>query len=208
MVQVANEIRMQDSTVLETAFKVFLTKLFAPKLIGRTTTSAPCVPPLLEIKATLGATKLSLVIDTGAAVSILPKKLLAGVTVNPTPVSLSTASGTPIKCYGQANVDLQVPCLRRSFNWNFVVADTTHPLIGIDFLSNFGLSIDCAKRSIKDSATKLSSRIFLSSVVQDVVTDLYPSIAPDVQSILGKFPDVTSPNSHSSKKVETVVYTA
>ena len=99
-----------------------------------------------------------------------------------------------------------MPCLRRVFNWNFVVADTTHPLIGIDFLSNFGLFIDCANRSIKDSSTKLSSQISLSSVVHNIVTENYENVSSEVHGILKKFPDVTSPNSRSSKKVETVVY--
>ena len=47
----------------------------------------------------LGATKLKFIVDTGASISILPTSAVNGITLNPTPISLSTANGGKIKCY-------------------------------------------------------------------------------------------------------------
>jgi hypothetical protein len=34
-----------------------------------------------------------------------------------------------------------------------VVADVTHPLIGVDFLSHFGLLVDCRNNRLLDEVT-------------------------------------------------------
>ena len=105
---------------------------------------------MLKLPVIIGAVRSTFVIDTGAAVSVVPKRLVNGVTITHTPISLSTATGSAIRCYGEANLELNIPCLKRVFNWNFVVADIMQPLIGMDFLSNFMISVDCSNRSIKD----------------------------------------------------------
>jgi hypothetical protein len=43
--------------------------------------------------------------------------------------------------------------LRRDFTWRFMVADVTHPLIGADFLSHFGLLVDCRNNRLLDGTT-------------------------------------------------------
>jgi hypothetical protein len=55
---------------------------------------------------------------------------------------LSAANGTTIPTYGWLSLSLYLG-LRRNFTWRFVVTDVTHPLIGFDFLSYFGLLVDC-----------------------------------------------------------------
>ena len=37
--------------------------------------------------------------------------------------------------------------LKRLFSWTFVVADITNPLLGFDFLNEFGLIIDCKNKN-------------------------------------------------------------
>ena len=74
----------------------------------------------------------------------------------PTPVSLSTASGQPIETKGQATVEITFPNFRRSFTWTFVIAETVQPLLGMDFLQHFGLSVDCDKMNLIDSLMKYS----------------------------------------------------
>jgi hypothetical protein len=54
----------------------------------------------------------------------------------------SVANGTTIPTYGWLPHSLNLG-LSRNFTWRFVVADVTHPLIGVDFLSQFGLLVDC-----------------------------------------------------------------
>ena len=92
--------------------------------------------------AKLGAIKLKVIVDTGASISILPTSAVNGITLNPTPISLFTANREKIKCYGQASLEIGIPSLRRSFTWTFVITDITNPLLGLDFLNNFGLIVD------------------------------------------------------------------
>jgi hypothetical protein len=47
--------------------------------------------------------------------------------------------------------------LRRDFTWRFVVADVSQPLIGVDFLSHFGLLVDCRNNRLLDGVSSLSS---------------------------------------------------
>ena len=77
------------------------------KLIGRTS-SVPQGSPLLEINAKLGATKVKFIVDTGASISILPTSVVNGITLNPTPISLSTANEEKIECYGQASLEIGI----------------------------------------------------------------------------------------------------
>jgi hypothetical protein len=49
------------------------------------------------------------------------------------------------------------PRLRWDFTWRFVVADVTQPLIGADFLSHFGLLVDCRNNRLLDGVTSLSA---------------------------------------------------
>jgi hypothetical protein len=40
--------------------------------------------------------------------------------------------------------------------WRFVVADVTNSLIGVGFLSHFGLLVDCKHNPLLDEVTSLS----------------------------------------------------
>ena len=105
---------------------------------------APADWPLLEVAARLGAPALNFAtIDTGACISITPNSFINGISVIPTPVSLTTANGQPIECKGQASVEIVIPSLRRSFFWTLVIAEVVQTLLGLDFLSHFDLTVDC-----------------------------------------------------------------
>lgn len=60
---------------------------------------------------------------------------------------LSAANGTVIKTYGYAHLNLDLG-LRRDFQWRFVVADVTKPIIGVDFLSYYNLVVDCRNQRL------------------------------------------------------------
>ena len=118
---------------------------------------------LLQINTRLGITTLKFIVDTDASISIIPASRLNGVTLNPTPVSLTTANGEKIKCHGQANLEIGIPSLKRSFSWTFVVADITNPLLGFDFLNEFGLIIDCKNKTIYDPLTATKKKLILNT---------------------------------------------
>jgi hypothetical protein len=81
--------------------------------------------------------------------------------------------------------------LRRNFTWRFVVADVTHPIIGVDFRSHFDLLVDCRNNRLLDGITSLS-------VPAQAANALIPSVkkvtdGTSIDSILAEFPDLTRP---------------
>jgi hypothetical protein len=81
--------------------------------------------------------------------------------------------------------------LRRDFTWRFVVADVTQPIIGVDFLSHFGLLVDCRNNRLLNGVTVLS-------VPAQAVSTLAPSVktilsGTAIDSLLAEFPDLTHP---------------
>lgn len=74
------------------------------------------------------------------------------ITIDPMPLSLTIANGNKIKYYGQAEMEIVTPSLRRTFQWTFVIADVTSTLLGFDFLSHYELVIDCKNKTIPSHA--------------------------------------------------------
>jgi hypothetical protein len=69
----------------------------------------------------------------------------------------------------------------------FLLADVTHPLISVDFLSHFGLLVDCKHNRLLDEVTSLS-------VPAQAANSLIPSInnvsgGTPVDSLLAQFLD-------------------
>jgi hypothetical protein len=94
-------------------------------------------------------------IDTGSDLCVSPRKLIPQLRsrVN---YDLSAANGTTIPTYGWLPLSLNLE-LRLNFTWRFVVADVTQPLIGADFLSHYGLLVDCKYKRLLDGVTSLSA---------------------------------------------------
>ncbi|GBL95247.1 Transposon Tf2-9 polyprotein, partial [Araneus ventricosus] len=68
-------------------------------------------------------------IDSGAAVSYLPRRLTKYRVAQET--TSYAANGSTIKCYGTEQINLDLG-LRRKFSWCFIIADISHPIIGSD----------------------------------------------------------------------------
>lgn len=137
---------------------------------------------------------LNLIIDTGATLSILPEMFCTGINIKPTSIKLSSANGQEIKCVGEATVDIAIPSLKRNYTWNFVVANTTHPLLGIDFLCNNNLIIDCENRKLIDKVTNIfaSTKKAIGNHISVIMPDVVA--APEViQELLKKFPSLITP---------------
>jgi hypothetical protein len=83
-------------------------------------------------------TKQQFLVDTGSDLCMYPHRLI----LRHVNYDLCAANGTAIPTYGWLSLSLNLG-LCRDFTWRFVVAHVTHPLIGVDFLSHFGLLVDC-----------------------------------------------------------------
>jgi hypothetical protein len=103
---------------------------------------------------------------------------------------LRAANGTTIHTHGWLPLSLNLG-LCREFTWRFVVADVTHPIIGVDFLSHFGLLVDCRNNRILDGITTLSAPASAADTLIPSVKTI--SNNTSVDNLLTEFPDLTSP---------------
>ena len=127
----------------------------------------------------------------------------SGLCINPTAVQLSSASGQPIQCFGEASVDIQLGSLRRSYSWVAVVADTTNALLGADFLSHFELLIDCKNAKLIDPETNRTHHCnIVSNSLQQIKVNNYSHI---VKPILQEFPSLTSPRAKFTTAIPSSV---
>lgn len=160
--------------------------------------------PLLCVNAKIGAAKFNFILDTGASVSIIPRKLVPNLTLRRTAVRLTTASGSPINTYGEAFLTVALPKLRRSYEWTFVIADVENPLLGVDFLQHFELSIDCKNKTLNDAMTQ--ARMSINEVKSKVEIFKINSnnIPNNVSLLLNKYESLTSVQNY--KKTESKIF--
>ena len=76
--------------------------------------------------------KCRYLIDTGAAVSVLPKSCANGIS-DADSLPLVAANNSTIHTYGNCKRVVDVG-LKREYPWMFIVADVQQPIIGADFL--------------------------------------------------------------------------
>jgi len=119
---------------------------------------------------------------------------LNGVVIHPSPVSAATANGEPIEVKGQTTLELALHNLRRSYSWTFVVAETSCPLLGYDFLKNFGLVVDCANDRLIDSVTNRTISVRKSAKVLKVSVNEVTELSGEIKSILNSVSNITSPH--------------
>jgi hypothetical protein len=103
---------------------------------------------------------------------------------------LCADNGTTIHTYGWLPLSLNLG-LHRDFTWQFVVADVTHPIIGVDFLSHFGLLADCRNNWLLDVVTSLSVPAQAASVLVPSVKTVTDGTL--IESILTKFQNLNRP---------------
>jgi transposase InsO family protein len=105
------------------------------------------VVPGLLVHITDQITGRRFLVDTGAAVSIIPhtSTLPAGGQ------QLSGPSGSPIKCWGEANLQLRFS--GRLFSWTFLQAAVAFPILGVDFLRAHSLLVDVTAGRLVDGVS-------------------------------------------------------
>lgn len=99
--------------------------------------------------------KMQFLVDTGSDLCVFPKTALREYRPK-TNYELYAANGSIISTYGYVQLSLDLG-LRRDFSWQFVVADVTKAIIGVDFLSFYNLVVDCRHKRLLDCTTLLSA---------------------------------------------------
>ena len=147
---------------------------------------------------------LHFLVDTGAAVSVLPpyhterKRPRADLT-------LQAVNGSPIATYGTHSLTLDLG-LRRTFRWVFIVADVERPILGADFLRHFHLLVDMNHKRLIDSATQLQIQGITSQATSPHPSILPHSPANEFEVLLKEFPLLTQPQPADQPPKHTVTH--
>jgi cleavage and polyadenylation specificity factor subunit 1 len=138
----------------------------------------------------------SFLVDTGSAISVLPRRFQPHTCRHTN--RLSAANGSIVYTYGTIQLSFSLTQLGQTFLWTFTVADVTQPILGADFFDHFQILVDC--RNKKLIANNRSSD---SSVVQPVSNCINLIQSPEadfIKQIMDKFPNVLSRSTHPSQQ--------
>ena len=124
--------------------------------------------------------KCNYLIDTGAAVSVLPKSC-AHRTSDAACLPLVAANNTTINTHG-----------KQDYAWTFIVADVKQLIIEADFLIHYSLLVDLRSRCLRDMQTGLAIPATLSTI-KLLSLNRVDTVHNDYTKLLGQFPELTRP---------------
>merc|ERR1711917_3181 len=156
--------------------------------------------------------KMSFLVDSGAAVSIIPRSRVKDVTPSHEDVKLRAVNGTTIQTYGKRTFRLQMG--RAHFTHTFVVADLPG-VLGFDWMSQHGIGLtwksdgkcklSAGKRTIPVTMGRPSNELlglqlaeldFKSYSAAHKVTEggADGDIPPVYEKLLAKYPGIDKPD--------------
>lgn len=128
-------------------------------------------------------------IDTGAALSVIPPKKFNIPT--PEEFTLYAANGSKIKTYGEKDLNLDFG-LRRPIKWTFIIADVPKPIVGADLIFHYGLIVDIKGQQLIDKTTGLSTKGRVTNEIPSFISAV-PEGHP-YGDLLKRFPNITRPS--------------
>jgi hypothetical protein len=179
------------------------------------TSLSPSGAPLIYLKDSVSHTNY--LVDTGAAISLLP----FSSSLSPTGPVIVNANGSPIPSWNFVRKQLKFG--KNSFVHSFLQAKVSQPILGLDFLSRYNITIDCnASRVLFPSPKPLPAFSVtppphpvpatptanhspppLASSPLSPPTSQCP---PDVLALLNRYPSVTCPSYSSPPPLTSKCY--
>lgn len=149
---------------------------------------------------------LNFLVDTGADITVIPKKYCQRVDIEVT-YPIRAVNGNPIHVYGVKTIQLDIN-LGKKFIWNAVVADLSTPILGGDFLEHFHILPDLAQKTLVDgkSLTSTQCTVQMSSQQSISLVSIISALDTEVQKILEKYPDLLKPPKYREKPHDTYHY--
>jgi hypothetical protein len=132
--------------------------------------------------------KRRFLIDTESDLCVYPRKFIPQRRSRMN-YDLYAADGKTTHTYGWLPLILKLG-LRREFTWRFVVADVTETLIGADFLTHFGLLVDCRNNRLLDVTSSAPAQAASPRIASIKVT----STGSPVDALLSEFTDLIRPS--------------
>jgi len=129
---------------------------------------------------------LTFLVDTGSALSILPKEHRVDKLCK---LHLRTANGTSMFTKGTTNIDFEIEGFTNSFSWNFQVADVLRPILGADFLGTNNFNVNCRTGVLSQTPLHIAHIFPIAQLSDNAHIEKLPDF---VQQILPKFPHLTT----------------
>jgi hypothetical protein len=128
-------------------------------------------------------------VDTGAAFSILPHQSLKPAAGQ----GLVGPNGSVIRCWGESVVKLQLA--GQHFTWNFLLADVSMAILGIDFLQTHNLMVDPSNCRL----VQAGGRVFPTTAVTSGPTaSVIPGASPPTSRSASAAADIKLPSGLSA----------
>ncbi|GBM37272.1 Transposon Ty3-I Gag-Pol polyprotein [Araneus ventricosus] len=124
-------------------------------------------------------------VDTGSAVSVLP---ILGSKIVPSKFALYATNGTKINTFGTKLITLNLG-LKRKFQWPFILASVSKPILGADFLEHYSLLLDMKRKKLLDGTSAVGLETPISADESMYVATVQGD-SPYVKLLL-KFSDIT-----------------
>ena len=119
---------------------------------------------------------------TGISLATIP----AASRVKQSRVKLAAANGTPISAYGQQMRQIKIG--GKFYSFVFLIAEVSRPILGLDFLQAFRMSIDLSSRQLIHSGT---STRFSSATSQISGVNVVRAPQSSFARLLDDFPEIT-----------------
>jgi len=125
---------------------------------------------------------IDFLVDTGSAVSVLPKSFKLPHTINVSSTSLIAANGSTVETFGNRQLHFTLSNLKRSYTWEFIIANVTRPILGADFFTSFRLLVDCSRSCLIDSDSRVYSLVSSDGcgLVKDNILEFVDKYTPHV----------------------------
>ena len=162
-------------------------KLPGPSLAA-TSTGGPPSSRLFYITDRISGTQF--LVDTGADVSVIPPSPLE--CKHPQSLCLEAINHTSISTYGTRSLTLNLG-LRRTFSWEFIVADVRKPILGADYLHHCSLLVDIKNHQLRDGVTQLRIQGIAAPDLSPSPSLQFREPANEFAALLLVFPSVTQP---------------
>jgi len=150
------------------------------------------------------ANNLKFLVDSGASLSILP----FNSSTAPSGPHLIGANGSTIPAWGFRSMAVRFG--GQPFLFNFLQAAVATPILGMDFLAKFELTINPSKKQVLHAATgrilSQASTIFSHNPWDTNAAAAVSNLPPQVQKLLQEFPQLLRPSTAPPDPLHGVVH--
>lgn len=104
-------------------------------------------------------------------------------------ITLHAINLSQIMTYSQCSLNLNLN-LRRLFSWLFLIVDIPYPILGVDFLNYFNLSVDVRRQRLVDVSMSLSTPAHVSTNIVYSLSFITASTGNPFHSLLASFTEL------------------